>query len=163
MLLKNCRTIALIFGAVVTLFLVRCFPVPVSVSSLSTPTPVAAPLYSFSQIPTPIPGRGVVWGVLVDQKTGSAPPDSFIYLGEVDKLDAGVPVIVVDRNNAYYSPLSNDGLFIITNIIPGTYGIVLITPDISMLLANPADGKTITFTIQSNTLISIPRIEIPLP
>jgi len=162
MLLKNCRTIALIFSAV-ALFLARCFPVPASISSLSTPTPVAAVLYSFSQIPTPIPGRGVVWGILVDRKTGCAPPESFIYLGEVDKLDTGVPVIVVDRSNAYYSPLSNDGLFIITNVVPGTYGVVLITPDISMLLANPEDGKTITFTIQGGALISIPRIEIPLP
>lgn len=113
-------------------------------------------------VPTPSADTAIVWGQIVDDKTGLAPFEGAVALGGVLSMDSGVPVVSLHRNEAPRAKPTTDGWFAISDVTPGEYGVVFYTPDISFLLDDGA-GHSLMIELEPGEIVDLGRIEITLP
>jgi len=106
---------------------------------------------------------GVIVGEIIDLQTQQAPLEGTVYLGNVVSLDNGRPIVRLDRKTASFAIPAQDGRFIFGEIKPGKYGLVLDTPDISFLIDNSKDGKSLLFTVEPDQILDLGRIEVLMP
>lgn len=167
--MKNVLSVALLALLLVALSCVDgCSKEQPSASIFSSPTtwesPLPAPpIESPLALPSPTSGVSVIGGVVVDVQTQRAPLEGIVYLAKVVSLDTGQPVVRLDRHGAPSAVPTEKGEFIFPEVEPGDYGVVLWTPDVSFLLENPRDGKSLILTVGPDEILDLGRIEVPMP
>jgi len=113
-------------------------------------------------VPTPADDAAVVWGQIVDEQTGFAPPECSIALGRLMEMDSGVPVVSLHRDDAPVATPSTEGWFAIADVPPGEYGMVLVTPDVSFLLDN-GKGGSLMLDLEAGDAVSLGQILVSMP
>ncbi len=117
----------------------------------SIPGPIISPLDSPTAAPTRIPlvatqdaTLGQIRGRLfLRSGTRSVPmKDVIVFLGPIvrSEITGGEGVVSLDPVNAPQAEVGPDGAFIIRNVPPGRYGLVVDIDDDKMLLNKPSDG-----------------------
>lgn len=132
-------------------------------SPLSTEeSPLPTPTEDSFDVPTPATDSAVVWGQVVDQVTGQAPLDSTVFLGKLTSMDTGTPIVSLHRTDAPGAMLTGDGRFVIADVPPGEYGVVLFTPDISFLV-DDGEGGSLLVEVEPGQTLDLGRIEVSIP
>jgi hypothetical protein len=114
--------------------------------------------------PTPRPGTGVVIGkVAPASKTGYHYSAQDLYLGKL--LPAGQPdaqpavsfTFGTDPGTTVHNP---DGTFAFTNIVPGTYVLIIWAPENSFVVKLP-EGGLIKVVIEKDKVTDLGNIVLP--
>jgi len=138
---------------------------PTVVSPVGEPVDPPAPGPSeelFYVLPTPSTEAGVVWGSIVDQQTGEAPAEGAVYLGVLKEMDSGLPIVSLHRDTAPSAVPGTDGQFVLPEVAPGSYGVVLFTPDISFLI-DDGDGGSLLVDVVAGETVGLGEIVVTLP
>ena len=114
------------------------------------------------QLPDPQEGFATVGGRFINQRTGKAPIESIVYLGDIVYTDTNLPVIRLDRQTAPFAILEEDGEFVFSNVIPGEYAVVFFTPDISFPIDDLETGQTLILNLTLNDKIDLGVVELPI-
>lgn len=114
------------------------------------------------QLPDPSDGLATLGGVFINQRTGKAPAESIVYLGDVVYTDTGLPIVRLDRQIAPFAILEENGEFIFMDIFPAEYTIIFFTPETSFPIDDAETGKTFILNLQPNDKIDIGIIELPV-
>lgn len=165
--MKSSRIICTLVVLVFSLIFVSGCNVNIAPTSQSSPlsvleSPISTPLIETFALPKPAPGLGVVYGKVVDSQTNQAPAEGLIYLGKVESMDNGSPLVALDRQKAPRGIPITDGRFAIADVPPGEYGVILFTPDISFLL-DDALGKSLFVTVTENQTFDLGEIRVAVP
>ncbi len=123
---------------------------------------IAAEATSSVQIPEPAEGLAALGGRFVNQRTGKAPEDSIVYLGEIVYTDTGLPVIRLDRQTAPFAILEESGEFIFRDILPADYAVIFFTPELSFPIDDAETGETLILKLQPNDKIDLGVVELPV-
>ena len=116
-------------------------------------------------LPSPLAGTAVVTGKIVrDLFTHREPlADTKILLANVIKSEDGTPIVAAASEET--SPVAltgKDGSFVFTNINPGIYSIVIVTP-IGLFLIQDKSGNNFIFTAQPGMIVDLGEILTTLP
>lgn len=125
--------------------------IPVTVS------PVELPLTLLASAP----GSATIGGVIVDERTQQAPPESLLYLAPMLYTDKGLPVVSLDRQRDPFVVLPPNGLFVFENVLPGEYSLVFLTPDYSFLVEQRDTQESLIVTVEPDDIIDLGLIELP--
>ncbi len=141
------------------------------ISPLATPTPKLAtpiPLEALPTIEIPLPaeGVGVVYGRVIDNK-GYPIANTTVRLGGVLWLEGQENQEGLVMSDRYRSPQSQTdewGNFVITDITPDKYGIVVVAPykDEALFVVDSAGDKLQIIDVQPGSVIKVEEIEITL-
>lgn len=123
---------------------------------------IAAESESSVQIPEPAEGLASLGGVFINQRTGQAPAESIVYLGDIVYTDTGLPVVRLDRQTAPFAILEQNGKFIFRDILPAEYAVVFFTPDVSFPIDDAETGETLILVLQPNDKIDLGVVELPV-
>lgn len=123
---------------------------------------IAAESESSVQIPEPAEGLTSLGGVFINQRTGQAPAESIVYLGEIVYTDTGLPVVRLDRQTAPFAILEDNGEFVFRDIVPAEYAVVFFTPDVSFPIDDAETGETLILDLQPNDKIDLGVVELPV-
>lgn len=135
------------------------YPVPDVIDSSGI---IAAESESSVQIPEPAEGLAALGGAFVNERTGKAPEESIVYLGDIVYTDTGLPIIRLDRQTAPFAILEENGEFIFRDIVPAEYSVVFFTPDFSFPIDDAETGETLILDMQPNDKIDLGIVELPV-
>jgi hypothetical protein len=95
-----------------------------------------------SVIPTPIGSKGTVVGTLVSNTPGQSLAGVMLYFGTLLPLTPGPDHLInMDLANSPKTTLRDDGRFIVENIPPGEYVLILWTPHESRFVPDPKNPE----------------------
>lgn len=116
-------------------------------------------------VPTPLPTKGTVTGYLFRADTGSPISGISLYFANLLPLTPGPEFFVtLDPVNSPHIPVAADGWFIMTNIAPGKYALVLWTPQRASYVLDPnAPEKMLTVEIQAGQTLDLGEMTVTLP
>ncbi len=123
---------------------------------------IVAESESSVQIPEPEEGLAALGGVFINQRTGKAPEESIVYLGEIIYTDTGLPIVRLDRQMAPFAILEDSGEFVFRDIVPAEYAVVFFTPDVSFPIDDADTGETLILNLQPNDKIDLGVVELPV-
>ncbi|MBN1876810.1 MAG: DUF2012 domain-containing protein [Anaerolineae bacterium] len=129
-----------------------------SVSMIPTPT-LSTPFV----LPLPSEGLSVIGGVFVDLQTQRAPLEGVLYLGEMLSLDTGLPVVSLDQKTAFYAIPAENGEFVFQDVPPGSYGLILVSPDYSFLIDDPKGEGSLLLIVEAGETLNLGRLEVLTP
>jgi hypothetical protein len=109
-----------------------------------------------SPIPTPVPGQGVVTGVLIDQRTGQSAVKTILYLEPSWEHDVP-PLLYGPLNNQPKTTSLEGGQFIITNVPPGEYILALYSP-IDILFYQQPDGSAVLVQVKPGEVNDLGKV-----
>ncbi len=144
------------------------YPPPVSGAYPAPQEPTQGPALTDPAV-TPDPNQGVVRGVLMVRKGGTAQPvaSQTLYLAEILKDDAGVErAASVDRQTSPRTMTNAEGHFVFVNVPPGRYGLVLDTVVDSYLLNDPASGGSLLVETTAGQEVALGELvydTLPIP
>lgn len=123
-----------------------------------------APVQVVEPFVVPMPGAdmSVVTGQIVDQLTGKAPLEGVVYLGKLTSMDTGAPIVSLHKNEDPRAIPNPDGFFAITDVPPGEYGVILLTPDISFLL-DKDNGDSLLIEIKAGETLDVGKLWVTMP
>ncbi len=143
-------------------------PVPTSLSQART-SPLTSPLESPSQVrlgpvPTPLPERGVVTGVLFNQTFDAPMPDTELYLAPLIKSDDGrMEVARFDIKVAPKTRTDSTGQFVFADIAPGRYAIILGGVFDQYLVTDARNGQESIFSLEGGQTVDLDEIWVLPP
>ncbi|MEM2676118.1 MAG: hypothetical protein QXT10_06470 [Candidatus Bathyarchaeia archaeon] len=86
-----------------------------------------------------------------------------ILLASVLRAEDGTPIMVgASEETSPAAITAENGAFIFTDVIPGTYGIVVVTP-IGLFLIRDKMGKDFLFTVQPGAVLDLGEVHTTLP
>jgi len=145
-------------------------PLVLTNSPLNTPSrsqnftsPLSIP--TFATLPYPSVESATVIGKIVRAlPTGREPlANTKILLANVIRSENGKPIMAAASEETSPTAVTGeDGSFVFTNVIPGTYGIVIITPIGSFLLQD-GKGNDFLFNVQAGMILDLGEIHTTLP
>jgi hypothetical protein len=132
-------------------------------------SPLATPV-SVPQV-EPAPGTGAVTGVLLVRTEQGEVPVVGMIIAVADALTSteNVDAIAAFRYRAQESPQTNtgeNGVFVINNVPPGRYGLVLDLVATSYILRKPGVNEDLVITVEPDTQVDLGSLvydELPLP
>jgi hypothetical protein len=115
----------------------------------ATPPPAAGPTSALAAAQGPIPtaaaGKGVVHGVLLHtntQKPITEDEGIQLFLAPIMRSsNDAVTVAGLDKTTAPRALPDSNGTFVFTDVAPGEYALVLVTPLTESLIRDPADAN----------------------
>ena len=135
------------------------YPAPEFIDSSGV---IAAESESSVETPEPAEGLAALGGKFVNQRTGRAPAESIVYLGEIVYTDTGLPIIRLDRQTAPFAILADNGEFIFQDVLPAEYAVVFFTPEHSFPIDDAGTGETLILKLQPNDKIDLGVVELPI-
>jgi hypothetical protein len=103
-----------------------------------------------------------IGGLIIDEITQQAPPESIIYLGTLKYTENGFPVVSLNRNAAPLAILPPNGAFVLENVAPGEYALVFFTPDFSFLVEDN-EGVSVIFTVEEGDVLDLGTFLVSTP
>ena len=130
---------------VLVIVLIGCNPLSPFIESGAHPGEQGIPIQgspSPSIIPTPIASKGTVIGKLVSANPGRSLVGIALYFGTLLPLTPGPDHLMsMDVANSPKTNISDDGSFMVKNITPGAYVLILWTPHDSSYVPDPTDSE----------------------
>lgn len=129
-----------------------------------SPTPVASPTPIPTRAlvaPTPLVGYAVITGFMLATGKNAPPVDATLYLGDVVNMDNGLPAVRLDRKTALWATPAQDGYFVFSKVPPGRYGLVIGSPEASLLLRSATDGQSLLLDLGAGQTVDVGRLEVP--
>jgi hypothetical protein len=121
-----------------------------------TPGPTPSPLAT----PTTQPGTGSAKGVI--QLKGKPVTDVEMYLAPLIKDSNGQESIVaLDLATNPWGPTDSQGAFVIPNVAPGDYGLVLVTVTSQFHLLYPDKHQSVLVMIQAGQQVDLGTLNYP--
>lgn len=115
-------------------------------------------------IPTPSETTGVVFGRIMSSIDNSPITFTTIYLGEILQLsDKEGYLFTLQEKSSPHSESDKDGNFVIYDIDPGQYVILLFTPRKSVPIIDEENGKEVVIVIEPNTTLELPPYTVNWP
>jgi hypothetical protein len=106
--------------------------------------------------PSPAADSGVVTGRIIVESSGAPLVGVVVYLGEILPLDPGEEYLVtLEEQASPHASIDENGRFIITDIPPGDYPIIVWTPMRSQVLADPDGELEFSVSVQAGEVIDI--------
>jgi hypothetical protein len=138
------------------------------VSSLDSPIEDALPSPDDTDdtppaLPSPSTGLAVISGRVIDLATNKRPSECIIYLGDVQHLDTGKPVVSLDQKEDLYAIPAENGWFIFSEVPPGDYGVILFNPDVSFLLEAPDNSGSLIIEVEPGQVLRLGTIKVSMP
>jgi len=162
----------LMFCILMLLAITSCNSTPVVINSPVSPP--ATPTTLATQIPTPTPtmtapqakiGFGAVYGQIIGKKNQPL-KDMRVRLGEILKLTGpeGGELVTSDRYRSPQAITNENGYFIIENISPNKYGIVVDNPDedAPFFISELSGKKLKVVEIKAESVLRIGQLQIPI-
>lgn len=114
---------------------------------------------SITPLPTPNPTEGIVSGTLVDMD-GKPIQNIPVRMAQVYR-QGEEGAFVLDTAHSPSSITSSKGDFILTNIPPAEYFLVIGTPeDNNYIVYQDKDGKPVSYIIKAGELVEIQKIKV---
>lgn len=117
------------------------------------PTPTPAP----TSIPLPEADKATVKGQIVSEKDRSPIQDTVVRLAAVYR-QGEEGAYVLDSANSPGAFTDQEGRFVITNIPPGEFVLVIGDPMSSYTVISDADGKVKTWAAAANQILDLEQI-----
>lgn len=119
--------------------------------STSTPTP----------IPTPEPGKAMVTGKLFSTTSDKPLPTTVVWLAEVVRQgDQGAYVL-----DSVYSPgvyADENGIFVLSNVVPGEYVIVVGDPESQHEIISESSGTAKVWNISADQIYDVGELKVTM-
>lgn len=118
-----------------------------------------------SIVPTPLPTKGTIVGRLYNSATGKPVSGIWLYFANLLPLTPGPEFfIALDPVNSPHVPIPEDGRFIMANIAPGRYALVLWTPQRASYVLDPNDPeKMLTVDISADRVMYLGELTATFP
>ena len=126
---------------------------------LPSPTPLPSPTAELA-LPEPSSAEvGVIGGVLHPTMELSVPLAGMtLYLARVIQSESGAPLVAsLNEARAPKATVEEDGSFAFTDVPAGTYGLVIKTPIVTVMLED-TDGGDFLITLQAGQVINLREI-----
>ena len=151
---------------VLAIGLIGCSPTSSSPGGREQPTKQDTPIQDFpfpSIIPTPIATKGTVIGKLVSASPDKSLAGIALYFGTLLPLTPGPDHLInLDLANSPRTMISDDGRFIVENITPGEYVLLLWTPHDSRYIPDPNNpGQEFIVKVLREQIVNIGTISAP--
>ena len=144
-------------------------PLPTPATGLSPlPTPMAAPVgdYDPPSAGDPPSDKGAIVGQLIDHITRRPAAGRSHFLGELSPLDLDGEqshLIVVQPTSSPNTMIDQEGYFIFSDILPGTYAMVIWSPINSWVVSDPETELDILVTVNAGEVTDAGQLAIDLP
>jgi hypothetical protein len=118
-----------------------------------------------ADIPAPPSGSGAVGGVLVQEVTGEGylPFDPYeLILAEMIVNNKGEPALISFNEQSPRAETFPTGIFIFSNVPPGTYGLVVNTA-VNQFPLQDADGDDLLFDVVDGQALDMGQVFVRLP
>jgi hypothetical protein len=118
-----------------------------------------------SVISTPLASKGTVFGRLISATPGKSLTGLAVYLGTLVPLTPGPGyLITVDLTHSLRDFVREDGRFIIQNVEPGEYVLMLWTPHNSRPVPDPANpDKEFLADVGAGQIVDVGTLSAPAP
>ena len=157
-MLNSRRLVLVIFLLIVSVLCISaCGRQQSETPVLSTPT-----LEAGASI-TPAPGLAVVKGIFVDNATKKAPAEGTLYLGEIQSMSNGKPVVSLERAKAPYAIPAPSGEFFFQNLEPGKYALIYYTPELNFVVNKPGSNESMIFDVSPDQALDLGKFEVTFP
>lgn len=136
-------------------------PYPGAEPTAATATVAVAEAVLPLTLPAPASGLATIGGVLIDEDTRQAPPESLLYLGRMNYTDQGFPAVSLNRQEDPVAVLAPDGKFVFQDVEPAEYALVFFTPDYSFLVEDGDTELSLIFSVTADETLDLGLIEMP--
>lgn len=127
---------------------------PDEADSVQLASPIPSPTLSPPDIPTPTPGKGAVYGMLIDDITGLPSSDIPVYLATFDGA-----LVEISVNNSPTMYTDENGYFVFTDIPPNDdkirYSLGIILVDQGTILQDPKTDTEILFDVEPDKIVNL--------
>lgn len=127
-------------------------------SAVPTPIPELE-----SVIPTPVPEMGVVVGVVEMEEVGRPMSGVPVYLGEPIGSSSGAPLFAMDPSRAPHAEADAAGRFVIADVEPGDYVLILWNPVNSIMARDIDTGEPLVFSVEPGEVVDVGVVREPRP
>ncbi len=128
-------------------------------STFATPTADTNP----PSLPTPTSGYAVMGGRLVRQDSGEPVTGRIIYLGNILPLKPSGFLITMAEQNGIRTVSDQDGYFVFTDIVSGTYALILWSPTEPQVLTDPATGEEYLISVHTGQSLYVGELPVTVP
>jgi hypothetical protein len=125
--------------------------------SQATSSPTQAPTQSPTSIPLPEPDKATVIGQIVSQEDRSPIRDTVVHLAAVYR-QGEEGAYVIDSANSPGAFTDQEGRFVIENITPGEFVLVIGDPMTNYAVVSDEEGKVKTWAAASNQILDMDQI-----
>ena len=129
-------------------------PLQPSTSPLESPIPteeVVLPLF----VPTPQPGTGIVIGSVIIETVGKPMASVEVFLGTPIGADEETPLFGLDPSVAPSSVTDAYGRFVITDVPPGKYVVILWSPVNSIMARDVKNGTPLVISVDDQRVVDV--------
>ncbi len=147
------------------------YPAPAeSTTGYPAPQTLAIPLaelppYAPPAVTAPDNGTGKIVGRLVDTRTNIPPAQIKVYVGMKEGLDGrdGEFVVTMQEQSSPFGVTDANGYFVIENLPPDSYGIIVFSPLATKLLADESTGDALFVNVASGQVSDVGDLRFTLP
>jgi len=132
-----------------------------TVGPIATPTVTLEPAPTIT-IPTPLPGLGIVHGRLV-QETGQLMVNTQVRLGEVvwfQGQEGQDGLVVSEQSRAPQTISDAQGNFVIVDVKPGTYGLVVVdsTSSDPIFVRDRVTSRALLIEVKKDKIVDLGKV-----
>jgi len=116
-------------------------------------------------IPTPIASKGTVIGTLISSIPEKSIAGLALYFGTLLPLTPGPDhLVTMDPVNSPMAYIRDDGSFMVENVTPGEYVLILWTPHESRYVPDPnSSEKDFIVKVVGGQIVNIGTLQVPPP
>jgi hypothetical protein len=130
------------------------------IDSVQSASPIPSPTTNPPDLPTPTPGKGAIYGMLIDDITGLPSSGIPVYLATFDGM-----LVEISVNNSPYIYTDENGYFFFTDIPPNDdtfrYSLGIILIDQGTILRDPKNDSEILFNVEPDTITNLGTFDNP--
>jgi len=115
-------------------------------------------------VPTPCAGFGAVVGQLLTPGPGGEPYLATLYLGRaVPPSQPDYPPVIAFSEDTHPQAVqdADTGVFVFTDVLPGTYALVIWTPVANTVVQDPETEATLLFEVTAGEISDLGVVPIP--
>jgi hypothetical protein len=139
-----------------------------TVSSTVRPMPTVTlePVLTTIPVPTPSLGLGVIHGQLI-QETGQPIGNTQVRLGDVvwfQGQEGQEGLVVSERSRAPQTISDAQGNFVLADVSPGTYGLVVADPNSPehIFVRDPTTGRALLIEVEKDKIVDLGKVVVNL-
>jgi hypothetical protein len=137
-------------------------PVPAIDTALLTPGAPIALATPITNIPNPESGQATVRGMVRAEQVDVPMVQTFVFLAPVTRQDSEA-IFVLDTANSPTTTTASDGSFVIQNIMPGEYVIIVGNPHADYEIITDETEHPKVWNFDANQINDVERLVVDLP